>query len=373
MTLETIPTPRVLIDRSRLEHNIAAMQTRAREAGVRLRPHAKTHKSATVARLQVDAGAVGICCAKLGEAEVLAAAGIDDIRLPYPLQPANSGRVVALIERLRRLSIIVDDVGVARGWSEAMQRAGRRLDVLVKVDVGFHRCGVDPHAATTIDHIRTIAALPGLRFCGLLSHAGQAYAAETPFALEAIAREEIRLLTMLKDRLEASGLTVDEVSVGSTPTARFIGDQPGVTEMRPGNYVFFDRTQVGLGAASWETCAMTVLASVVSRPAPNRVVFDAGSKTLTSDGVRGFTPTSGHGAVFRAGATAPDGSIQIERLSEEHAVARVPPDCDLRIGDRVRIVPNHACVVTNLAEDLLFVRGEAIEGEIRVDARGRNR
>jgi D-serine deaminase-like pyridoxal phosphate-dependent protein len=215
--------------------------------------------------------------------------------------------------------------------------------------------------------------MPGLRFCGVLSHAGHAYSAETPFALEAIALEETRLMTLVKTRLEQAGVDVREVSVGSTPTARFIGQQAGVTEMRPGNYVFFDRTQVGLGAATWETCAMSVLASVVSRPAANRLVFDAGSKTLTSDGVRGFTPAAGHGAVFRGGGAAPDLSIHVERLSEEHAVAKVPPDCDLRIGDRVRIVPNHACVVTNLADDLLFVRGDTIEGAMRVDARGKNR
>ncbi len=373
MTLETLATPRVLIDRTRLDHNIAAMQARARAAGVQLRPHAKTHKSVAIARRQVAAGAIGICCAKLGEAEVFADAGIENIRLPYPVQPNNSERVLRLLDRLSSLSVIVDDLDVARAWSSAMHRAGRRLEVLVKVDVGFHRCGIDPHAATTVDVIRETAALPGLAFCGLLSHAGQAYAAESALALEAIAREEIRLLTMLKTRLEASGMEVREVSVGSTPTARFIGDQPGATEMRPGNYVFFDRTQVGLGAAAWDTCAMSVLSSVVSRPAPTRLVFDAGSKTLTSDGVRGFTPSSGHGAVFRINAAAPDASIHIERLSEEHAVARVPPDCDLRIGDRVRIVPNHACVVTNLADELVFVRGDEVDDTVRVDARGRNR
>jgi D-serine deaminase-like pyridoxal phosphate-dependent protein len=372
VTLASVPTPRVLIDRPRLQHNIAAMQTRARDAGVRLRPHAKTHKSPDIARQQIAAGAVGICCAKLGEAEVFASAGITNIRLPYPVQPSNAARVLALADRVT-LSIIVDDREVAEAWSRVMTAAGRRLDVLVKVDVGFHRCGVDPQAPATLDAIRAIADLSGLRFLGLLSHAGQAYGATSPEAIAAIAEEEIAILRRMAGALRDAAVDVGEISVGSTPTARFIGDQAGVTEMRPGNYVFFDRTQVGLGAATVPDCAMTVLATVVSRPAASRVIFDAGSKTLAADVLRGAGGAVGYGLVFADPEAAyPDPSIVIERLSEEHATARVPRDCRLRIGDRVRIVPNHACVVTNLADELLLVDHGAIVGTLPVAARGKN-
>ena len=177
MDLSTVPTPRAFIDRQRLQRNIAAMQDVASHAGVRLRPHAKTHKSPVIAKMQIDAGAVGVCCAKLGEAEVLADAGIRDIRLPYPINPANAPRVVALLDRGMRLSIIVDNRQVAEAWSAAMVAAKRKLEVLVKVDVGFHRCGVNPESPTVINDIRTVSELKGLRFLGLLSHAGQGYGA----------------------------------------------------------------------------------------------------------------------------------------------------------------------------------------------------
>jgi len=365
-------TPFVAIDRARLDRNIAAMQARAKAAGVRLRPHAKTHKSPAIAQKQIEAGAIGICCAKLGEAEVFAAAGIGDIRLPYPIHPSNADRVLALMAQAT-MSIIVDDPDVARAWSDAMIAAGKRLKVLVKIDVGFHRCGLDPDAADVVATIRQIAGLGGLEFLGLLSHAGHAYLAKSRDDIEDIAATEVQILTRLADELRETRTPVAEISVGSTPTARCIASQKGVTEMRPGNYVFVDRTQVGLGAARLDDCAQSIVSTVVSRPAPDRAIFDAGSKTLSSDGVRGFGDETGYGLVFPSIATTrPDPSIQIERLSEEHATVRVAPTCGLKVGDRVRIIPNHSCVVTNLADELVLVDGEMIVERLAVGARGKN-
>jgi D-serine deaminase-like pyridoxal phosphate-dependent protein len=371
-SLSTVRTPVVVIDRVKLERNITAMQTRAKAAGVRLRPHAKTHKSPAIAQRQIEAGAIGICCAKVGEAEVFAAAGIGDIRLPYPVHPSNAPRLLALMDRAT-ISIIVDDENVAREWSAAMFSAGRRLPVLVKVDVGFHRCGVDPARPETIGTIHRIARLPGLDFRGLLSHAGHSYLAKSQSELETIALTEAETLRGIAEKLRESETPIAEVSVGSTPTARFVGAQAGVTEMRPGNYVFVDRTQVGLGAARLDDCAQSIVSMVVSRPAPDRVILDAGSKTLTSDGVRGFGDETGYGMVFPSlSATRPDGTLSIERLSEEHATVKVPPACPLKVGDRVRIIPNHSCVVTNLADELLLVDGETIVDRLPVAARGKN-
>jgi D-serine deaminase-like pyridoxal phosphate-dependent protein len=348
------------------------MQALAASAGVRLRPHAKTHKSPVIAKWQIDAGACGVCCAKLGEAEVFAEAGIKDIRLPYPIHPDNAARVIALLDRGTRLSIIVDHLDVARAWSAAMIAAGKQLEVLVKVDVGFHRCGVDPVSPTVVGAIREIADLSGLKLLGLLSHAGHGYLAESEAQLEEIARSEIALLRGLADRLQHAGVEVREISVGATPTARFITKQTGATEMRPGNYVFRDRTQVGLGAAAIEDCALGIVATVVSRPAPSRIIFDAGSKTLTTDGLRGFGSHAGYGLVFPAvDRPEPDPSIVIERLSEEHAIARAGAECRLQPGDRVRILPNHACVVTNLMDELLLVDGMTVVDRLPVAARGR--
>ena len=373
MNIRELPTPFVTIDRARVRANITAMQTLATSAGVRLRPHAKTHKSPAIARWQIEAGAVGICCAKLSEAEVFAEAGITNIRLPYPVNPVNAARVKALIARGVTLSIIVDDPMVAEGWSRAMMGSGSKLDVLVKVDVGFHRCGVDPESPRAMVTIKDVSSLPGLNFRGLLSHAGHSYTAESVHDIAAVADREITILRSIATQARAAGITVEEISVGSTPSARFITLQSGATEMRPGNYVFFDRTQVGLGATALENCAMHIIATVVSRPVASRIVFDAGSKTLTTDVARGFGAVTGHGLVFpNLDTTEPMGSIAIERLSEEHAIARVLPDCPLQPGDRVRILPNHACVVTNLADELVLVDGANVVEKIPVEARGKN-
>ncbi len=371
LSLLSIPTPRVFVDLPRLRRNIADMAALASKAGVALRPHAKTHKSPVIARWQIDAGAIGVCCAKLGEAEVFADAGIEDIRLPYPVHPSNADRVLRLLER-SRLSIIVDDEENARAWAKAMSAADRALEVLVKVDVGFHRCGVDPDAPGVADTVARIAAMRGLRFKGLLSHAGHSYLAESEDEIATIADREISILASLASRVRTRGVPVGEISVGSTPTARFIARQTGATEMRPGNYVFFDRTQVGLNTTTFDKCAMWIVATVVSRPAADRLILDCGSKTLAIDGARGFGAYAGYGAVFSTpDATEPDPALVIERLSEEHATVRVTGSSPLKIGDRVRVLPNHSCVVTNLMDELLLVDGDTIVDRLPVAARGR--
>lgn len=377
MNLSELRTPFAFIDMTRVRANIRAMADRAAAAGVKLRPHAKTHKSAVIAKMQIEAGAVGVCCAKLGEAEVLADAGIGDIRVPYPVNPINADRVIALVDRTR-LSIVVDDMDVAKGWSDAMTAAGKTLDVLVKVDVGFHRCGINPSAVDAPDRVAFVGSLPGLNFRGLLSHAGQAYHAASEMELEHMAMREAEMMSDLAERASLAGAKIEEISVGSTPTARFIGKQVkqvarfAPTEMRPGNYVFLDRTQVALGAATLETCAMFIAATVVARPAPDRVILDSGAKTLALDGARGFEAMPGHGLVIHEDGT-PDPTLVIERLSEEHATVRATSPTRLKIGDRVRVLPNHACVVTNLMDELVITEGGVVTGAIKVDARGRIR
>lgn len=372
MTLATLRTPAVLIDADRLERNLERMQAAADARRIRLRPHAKTHKALEVARLQVRRGAAGLCCAKLGEAEVFARAGLEDIRLPYPLHPANADRVVALLDATR-LSFIVDDVAVAREWSAKMRAANREVDVLIKVDVGFHRCGIDPERADAAEVVARVAELPGLRFRGLLSHAGHGYSASSDQEMAAIAAAEARVLSALAASASALGVAVDEISVGATPTARFSLQQDGITEMRPGNYAYYDRTQVGLGAAAWSDCALTVLARVVSTPAPDRIILDSGSKTLTNDLARGYGSMPGYGAIFTdLSAEAPEPSLLVERLSEEHATVRVlDGGARLRTGDLVRVLPNHSCVVSNLVDSVWMVRGGDVVTEMAIAARGR--
>jgi len=300
------------------------------------------------------------------------AAGIDNIRLPYPVHPSNAARVLALMNEAA-ISIIVDHLEVARGWSDAMQHAGRTLDVLVKVDVGFHRCGIDPDG-DALDFIRKLASMRGLRLRGLLSHAGHGYLATSEQELCDIAGREAGILIRLRRDAAAAGIDLEELSVGATPTLRFSAALRGLTELRPGNYVYFDRTQVALGAATLDDCALTVAATVVSKPAADRIILDCGSKTLTNDQARGITSAAGFGAVIQADGDAPpeiDQSLTIERLSEEHATVRVAGSTHLVPGTRVRVVPNHSCVVSNLVDVVRLVEGNRVVDTMPVAARGR--
>jgi D-serine deaminase-like pyridoxal phosphate-dependent protein len=372
MLLSDLPTPQVLIDHAKLRVNISRAQDLADAAGITLRPHAKTHKSPVVAKWQIERGAIGVCCAKVGEAEVFVDAGIDNIRLPYPVNPSNAPRILALMERAS-ISIIVDHLDVARGWSGAMQRAGRTLDVLVKVDVGFHRCGIDPDR-NPLAFLQAVSSMPGLRLRGLLSHAGHGYLAASEDELCAVAQREAETLVGLREQAAASGIAIEETSVGATPTLRFSVRQRGLTELRPGNYVYFDRTQVALGAATLDDCALTVMATVVSKPAPDRIILDCGSKTLTNDQARGIGKAPGMGAVLTGNGDAPreiDDSLTIERLSEEHATVRVTGGTALEPGDRVRVVPNHSCVVSNLVDAVRLVEADRVVHTLTVAARGK--
>ncbi len=358
-TIEELETPVVLVDLDVLERNVAAMAARAREAGVRLRPHAKTHKCPEIGRLQRAAGAVGLSLAKTSEAEVFAAGGFDDLFVAYPAVGEDKGRrLLALVERAR-VSVGVDSLEGAASLARPFAEAGRTLDVLLKVDVGYGRVGVVPAAAAAL--APAVAELRGLRLRGIFTHAGHAYAARSPEDVAAIARHEGQALAELAARLRAAGVPVEEVSVGSTPTARGALKVPGVTECRPGNYVFHDATQVSLGTCALEDCALTVLATVVSTPGPGRAVLDAGSKTLSSDALRPVA--GGHGWILGTRS-------RLSALSEEHGWVGLAPGDQLRVGQRVRVLPNHACVVANLHDRLMGVRAGCVETVFDVAARG---
>jgi D-serine deaminase-like pyridoxal phosphate-dependent protein len=360
--LDDLDTPCVVVDLDVLERNVSRMAGRARAAGVRLRPHAKTHKSPDLGRLQLAAGAAGISLAKIGEAEVFADAGFDDIFLAYPIVGAGKGRRLLALADRTRLAVGVDSLEGATSLGVVFHAAGRRLDVLLKVDCGYHRVGVPPAQAAAA--ARRIGEVPGLALRGIFTHAGHAYLATAPADIAAIARQEGEILAAAADLLRSEGLPVSEVSVGSTPTARNAMTIPGVTECRPGNYVYHDASQVTLGTCEIEDCAMTVIATVISAPAPDRAVLDCGSKTLSSDVLR--PRPSGHGWIL--GRTS-----RIASLSEEHGVVRVEPGETFRVGERVRVLPNHACVVSNLHDRVVLVRGDRVEGEWAVAARGRVR
>ena len=358
--VEDLETPAVVIDLDRLEANVARMSAAARDAGVRLRPHCKTHKIPEIARLQLEAGASGVTLAKTGEAEVFADAGISDIFLAYPvIGAARAKRLLALAGRVR-IAVGADSPEGARSLGDVFAGAGRRLDVMLEIDTGLSRTGVLPERAP--EAAARLAELRGIRVRGIFTHAGQAYGGETPAAVAAVGTHEGTAMADVARAVRAAGVPVEEVSVGSTPSAASAMRVAGVTECRPGTYVFFDASEVSLGVCRLEDCAMTILATVVSVPAPDRAVVDAGSKTLSSDPLR--PRAAGHGFVLGH-------ATRIDRLSEEHGVIRVEPGDSFRVGERVAILPNHACVVTNLHERVHAVRGGRIEAEWRVAARGR--
>jgi D-serine deaminase-like pyridoxal phosphate-dependent protein len=387
--LEEQQTPCLLVRLDILRDNIRRMASLAAENHVALRPHAKTHKCVRIARLQVEQGAAGITVSKIAEAEVMAEGGLTDICVAYPIPPS---KVPAFYDLSRRasVSVVTDSFRSAEALGAFFSARGAAAPVFLKVDVGLGRCGVDPESGDAVELARRIAALPGLSFRGILTHAGQVYAAPGETVDERRERvREISLLeraTMLRfaERLEAAGIPVRGVSVGSTPTAWFFRQagpgpgrtKPSITEIRPGNYVFHDGTQIRLGAAGLPQCALTVLATVVSRPAKDRVIIDAGSKGISKEsGVHVSAPTpEGYGRLLGCDAdrSPVEGAGPVFNLSEEHGWVQVHPDCKLDVGDVVQVLPNHACTTVNLFDSIRIVKGGRVVDCWPVDARGRS-
>lgn len=357
-----LDTPALLIDFDKLENNLARMQKIADANGVKLRPHTKTHKTPYIAHMQRRAGARGVTVAKLGEAEVMNAAGIDDILVAFPLQgAAKMERLLRLAERAQ-MRVALDSIKVAQDISDAAAARGLNIPFYVEVDVGLHRVGLPPREPTR-DFVRQVMKLPGIEFIGLLTHAGQAYAAKSLDEIAALGQQEGELLVETAEMLRADGIEVREVSVGSTPTARFAAQVKGVTEIRPGTYVFYDTMQVSKFACTFEDCAQTVLLTVVAKH-PDRLIFDGGSKTLTSDRGPGGAATFGTVVAFP--------NLEIYALSEEHAHVRVTSDGPApQIGDKVQVIPNHACAVMNLHDRFFAARGDAVVGAFEIAARGK--
>ena len=352
-TVRALDTPAVVIDLPTVERNLRLAHDHLLGLGLRIRPHVKTHKLVALARLQQALGASGITAQKVSEAAAMAEGGLDDILIPYNI--LGSGKLDALGSLRRRARVVVAADGEATlcGYADAFTDPARPLPVMVECDTGAGRCGVQaPADAARLAAL--IDAAPALRFAGLLTYP----AAGGTAAASAWLGEAVRLCA-------DAGLPPETVSGGGTPDLFRAGEVPEITEHRPGTYVYSDRMQVHLGHGTLDRCALSVLATVVSRPTPTRAILDAGSKALTSDLVAADRADLGHGLIREAPEALVTG------LSEEHATVRVPEGSSFPgVGETVRVVPNHACPVTNLFDEVTIAAGDRVLGTMRVDARG---
>jgi D-serine deaminase-like pyridoxal phosphate-dependent protein len=343
-------TPAVVIDMDRVERNIARIQAACNAAGVASRPHIKTHKSPQLAKLQIAAGAKGITCQKLGEAEVMADAGIDDILISYNLIGEEKMARLGALQNKATITVAADNPTVIAGLPQAAAISGRPLSVVVECDTGRKRAGVET-PAEAVALARSIAASKGLHFAGFML-----YPTETGWV------EAQRFYDEALAGVREAGLEPSIVSTGGTPNLKNLGKLRGGTEHRFGTYIYNDRMQVAAGVADWDDCALNVYATVVSRAGPDRGILDAGSKTLTSD----TAGLDGHGLILE------HPEAKIARFAEEHGFLDLTrSNTRPSVGDVVRIVPNHVCVVVNMVDEVVMVRGDEIIGTLPVAARGK--
>ncbi len=358
--LEQLETPVPIVDMDRLAFNLDRMAAYATLHGLQLRPHVKTHKSPRIAAEQLRLGAVGLTCATLREAEVMAEV-CDDLLVAYP--PVGAARLerLARLPRDVRVTVAADDVQALDALNVAARLGQRHFDVLVEADLGMHRVGVSsPERAVAIaQHIERASAL---NFSGMLFYPGH---------IRDVVSEQGAALTRLGadiatyvQALNAAGLPPRIISGGSTPAAWRMHEVLGVNEVRPGTYVYNDRTTAMIGACDWDDCALTVLATVVSIAVKGQAVIDAGTKALGREPLR--AEGDGYGALL----DHPD--VVVSRMSEEHGILDLSKTTwRPRLGDQVRVVPNHVCIVVHLFDEIIGVRGHAVETRWPVQARGR--
>jgi D-serine deaminase-like pyridoxal phosphate-dependent protein len=356
--VDDLETPALVVDLDRMEKNIQRMVKFTRKCGVELRPHVKTHKAPDIAKMQLEAGSRGVCLQKVSEVEVFAGEGIPDIFLTNEVVVPEKLRRLASVAEKAHVGVAVDDLDVAKRMGRVFKERGSEADVYVDVDVGMHRCGVsDPAVAAKL--AQTVSGQDGLVFKGLMGYEGNVNGARSKAEQVRLARAAMNEITKAKDAIERAGMKVDSVSVGSSVSTWINAKHPAVTEVQPGMYVFNDHVLVDRGVATWEDCALTVVATVMSKPAPNRAVVDAGSKAFNFD--TGLFPI----AFDRDG-------IKMTHFSEEHGWLELKGRSrDLKVGDRISFVPAHCCTTINQFDELNGARKGKVDKVFRILARGR--
>lgn len=358
-TLHDLPTPCLVVDKPRVERNIAEVAAFARRVGRDLRPHVKTHKCPVLGRWQMAAGAAGLTVATAWEAEVFSSVSPSLFLARSSVGRAALDRLSALRRRGVDLVVGVDSLAAAAALSEAALAAGTDFAVRIEVDTGQARCGIAPEAGA--EFARGLARLAGVRLEGIFTHEGHVYTFDAPEGLRSAAHRVAGLMAECADAIRADGHHLATVSVGATPARYETARHDAVTEMRPGNYVFFDQTQLLLGVATEEQCAASVLATVISIPQSGLVVIDAGRKAVSTDGM-------GRESL---GLVVGFPEVTFRSASEEHGMLDWPAHVTApRIGQTLRVIPYHICPVVNLFDELVLVEGEEIVDVLPIEARG---
>lgn len=359
---EALATPAVVVDLDVVKRNIAKMADDARACGLAHRPHIKTHRCSELARMQMEAGCCGVTVAKLGEAETMVDGGIRDIFVAYPIIGEDKiARLLALSRRCRILSA-VNSVQGARALSEAFAAAGLRAEVLIEVDGGLNRGGVKP-MQPTLDFALSINALEGLNIRGLMYYGGLVYDSHNADEIRSFAHRERDELLGTAGLLREHGFCMDVLSAGSSFTGKLPEDLRGITEIRSGHYIFNDCGQLDVGLATPEDCALSVITTIIAKPDAHTVIADVGTKSLTSDGCH---HRKGYGYV----RDYPQ--VEVYSLNEEHAFMRTEGENPLQIGQKVALIPNHACVVTNLVDRAYGFSNGVFDRMLMIDARGKS-
>jgi D-serine deaminase-like pyridoxal phosphate-dependent protein len=365
VNIEDLQTPAALVDLDQLERNASRMADKARRLGVRLRPHVKTHKCIEVARIQTDLHFGGVTVSTLAEAQAFADGGFTDITYAVPIAPQRLAEAADLHREIGAFNILVDHADTVRAIEETAVSRGIVLPVYVEIDCGDHRSGIDPEDESSEQLVRQVAESESIDCRGLLTHAGHAYTACNRSEAFAVACEERNVITAFAAQLRDLGIAIPEVSVGSTPTARAVDDLTGVTEIRPGNYAFYDAFQSAIGSCELDEAAFSVIATVISvHPEAGRAVIDAGALALSQDpGPTHVDPDCGFGVVVATEDLHPLPGLRITALKQEHGSLAGPGVEALRPGTRIRIVPNHSCLAAACFDRYHVVRGTEVVDE----------
>ncbi|HZS48302.1 MAG TPA: alanine racemase [Blastocatellia bacterium] len=347
MNLQTLKTPSLLLDINRVRQNAEKIGSRVKELGASLRPHIKTHKCIEVAQIQTEGHSGAVTVSTLEEGRVFAANGFTDILYAVPIERGKFDEAIDLSRKCEKLSLITDNPEVPAQLDEAARNAGVTLNVFLKVDCGYHRCGVEPHTTEALEIPQRIVVSSNLRFAGILTHAGHSYHCKNREELLALAQHERDVMVEMADRLKSLGMPVPTVSIGSTPTISTVDHLEGINEVRPGNYIFFDAFQATLGSCRPEDCALTVLSAVVHRDlSRNKVIVDAGAIALSKDrGAEHIDSQCGYGWVLDLEGN--DLGLRVESMSQEHGIMVGSNGASvdkLKVGTRVRILANHSCL-----------------------------